>query len=103
MINFTTLESIFVVGILWAFILDGLIVERGQNYVKIRLINHEFQKPLKTFFFYLLEIIFITAIVSGFSKNIIPSLLANNPILTIGVSFLGGYAKFRKDVYGKIL
>ena len=103
MINFTTPFFVFVVGILWALILDGILVERGHNYVKIKyFVERSWQivGAWKGFFAYLIEIAVITVLIAYLSKEIIPNLLLNSPYPTLIISFLIGYGRFRKDVYG---
>lgn len=92
---------VYFVGLLWALILDGLLVKKGNGYVKIRLLDHTFQKPFKTFLFYLCEIIILSAIATLSSRTLIPWLLIHYPYSTIIISILVGYARFRKDIYGE--
>tara|TARA_Y100000034_G_scaffold134718_1_gene203971 strand:- start:914 stop:1228 length:315 start_codon:yes stop_codon:yes gene_type:complete len=94
---------IYIIGILWALILDGIFVKRGNNYVKIRVIDHKFQKPFKTFIFYLIEIAFISLVISFLAREFIPNLLRDKPYLILILSVLVGYGRFRKDIYGSWL
>ncbi len=103
MTDFTAPFFVFVVGLLWALILDGVFVERGRGYIKIKYFvkkNWQITKAWKGFVAYIIEIAIIAFFISWFSKETIPSFLSTNPVLTLIISILVGYGRFRKDIYG---
>ena len=103
MVNLSNPFFIFLIGLLWALILDGIFVERGKGYVKIKYFvekSWQIVGSWKGFFAYLIEIVIISLIISFLSKEIIPSLLVDYPYPTLIISILIGFGRFRKDIYG---
>ncbi len=92
---------VFMVGIFWGILLDGLLVERGKGYIKINFIEKSwrFQDDKKGYLFFIIEVIIITIGLSLLSNKIIPSLITNYGIWVVIVSLIGSYLKFHKEVY----
>ncbi|MBI2109894.1 hypothetical protein HYT58_01830 [Candidatus Woesearchaeota archaeon] len=90
---------IFFIGILWALILDGILVERGNGYLKIRPFGKDFQGSFKAFIFYIIEIILISGLITLLSKNFIPNILDTNQFITTVLSISLAYASFKKDIF----
>ena len=95
---------VFFIQILWALILDGIFVTRGNGFVKINYFiekRWQIQKAWKGFLAYIIEMSILTIIISSnYITAFINNLLIDNPYPIIIISVLIGYGRFRKDIYG---
>lgn len=94
-------QLVYFVGILWAILLDGLLVERGRNYVKIRLLDNKFKSTDVGFFWFIIEIIVISYLISNIFNSKIENLLKTQPFWTIGLSLIAAYIRFYIDIHQK--
>ncbi len=96
---------IFFVGILWGILLDGMLVEKGRGYIKIKFVKKswQFKGDFTGFIFYIIEIIIITLLMTFLFQNYIRNLLINNFLLIVLISFGLAFLKFRKEIYGRYL
>ncbi len=91
----------YLIGILWAILLDGLLVERGRNYVKVRVLDHKFKSTDIGFIWFIVEIIIISYLISHVFYTIIENLLRTKPFWTIGLSLIAAYIRFYIDIHEK--
>lgn len=90
----------YIISIMTAILLDGLLIERGKNYVKFRFLN-EFKPTWKGYFLYIFEIILVSFLISNFFRPWIENLLSGYPYYTIGGALLASYIKFYCDIHKK--
>jgi len=91
----------YIISIMAAILLDGLLVERGNKYVKFRFSDNQFKPTWKGYFLYIFEIVLVSFLISKFFKVWIENLLLNYPYYTIGGALLASYVKFYYDIHKK--
>ncbi len=66
-LNFLT----FFIGILWGIILDGIFVERGRGYIKIKVIEKswQFKRDEVGFIFYIIHVSYGIGMIDGYRKK----------------------------------
>jgi hypothetical protein len=91
----------YLISIMFAILLDGLLVERGNHYIKFRFSNNQFKPTWKGYFLYVFEIIVVSFLIAKFFKSWIESLLLQYPYYTIIGALTISYIKFYYDIHKK--
>ena len=100
MVTYANPQIILVISLLWAMILEGLLVERGKGYIKFRFSHAQFKNTRKGFWIYIIELVLISILITNYLSKTIEFLLNNYFIWTIAGSFLASYIKFHYEIYG---